>query len=37
VTEILSCCAQVDVKDWTTDVFMDALHRVEEYGKHGSK
>jgi len=27
----------VDVKDWTTDVFMDALHRVEEYGKHGSK
>ncbi|KAK7362490.1 hypothetical protein VNO77_04605 [Canavalia gladiata] len=26
-----------DVKDWTTDVLMDALHRVEEYGKHGSK
>ncbi|WVZ21735.1 hypothetical protein V8G54_000279 [Vigna mungo] len=25
-----------DVKDWTTDVLMDALHRVEEYGKHGS-
>ncbi|KAK7317916.1 hypothetical protein RJT34_02538 [Clitoria ternatea] len=26
-----------DLKDWTTDVLMDALHRVEEYGKHGSK
>ncbi|XP_027347741.1 uncharacterized protein LOC113859125 [Abrus precatorius] len=26
-----------DVKDWTTDVLMDALHRVEEYGKHSSK
>ncbi|KAG5010879.1 hypothetical protein AAZX31_07G206600 [Glycine max] len=26
-----------DVKDWTTDVLMDAFHRVEEYGKHGSK
>ncbi|ESW29801.1 hypothetical protein PHAVU_002G100000 [Phaseolus vulgaris] len=26
-----------DVKDWTTDVLMDALHRVDEYGKHGSK
>ncbi|XP_014505889.1 uncharacterized protein LOC106765700 [Vigna radiata var. radiata] len=26
-----------DVKDWTTDVLMDALHSVEEYGKHGSK
>ncbi|TKY58969.1 hypothetical protein E2542_SST16044 [Spatholobus suberectus] len=26
-----------DVKDWATDVLMDALHRVEEYGKHGSK
>lgn len=26
-----------DVKDWTTDVLMDALHRVGEYGKHGSK
>ncbi|CAJ1939689.1 unnamed protein product [Sphenostylis stenocarpa] len=26
-----------DVTDWTTDVLMDALHRVEEYGKHGSK
>ncbi|KAL2335139.1 hypothetical protein Fmac_016352 [Flemingia macrophylla] len=26
-----------DVKDWTTDVLMDAFHRVEQYGKHGSK
>ncbi|XP_020203628.1 uncharacterized protein LOC109789149 [Cajanus cajan] len=26
-----------DVKDWTTDVIMDAFHRVEEYGKHRSK
>ncbi|KAK7400713.1 hypothetical protein VNO78_11993 [Psophocarpus tetragonolobus] len=26
-----------DLKDWTTDVLMDALHRVEEYGKRGSK
>ncbi|XP_004505328.1 uncharacterized protein [Cicer arietinum] len=26
-----------DVKDWTIDVFMDAVGRAEEYGKHGSK
>ncbi|XP_057435798.1 uncharacterized protein LOC130728360 [Lotus japonicus] len=26
-----------DLKDWTTDVFMDAVSRIEEYGKQGSK